>query len=297
RWGGSVAFTLVHGSEIYRVRGESGTPSNEDLRAFPYRRLGWRAGTTYDLSALTRLSASIRAEEIEADLPIAPTQELADGRIVALDLHLDPGTSRVITMGLGFDRDTRPDPILPHSGGHLALGAEIGTLVAGGDYQFATLFGRYEHYWPLFDAKHAIAIKAAGGVVIGDAPRFDRIHIADVNRMLTPRALGLVLSSAAPLDILGTRGGKPAYGELGGTATLEYALQLFRGKGKMRVYGGDLFFGVGLWGLAENENLRARDTSVWNAMPIDLYADAGIRVDTDVGVFELTIANALGRLR
>jgi outer membrane protein assembly factor BamA len=297
RWGGSVAFTLVHGSEIFRVRGESGTPSNEDLRAFPYRRFGWRAGTTYDMSALTRLSASIRAEEIKADLPIAPTQELPDGRIVALDLHLDPGTSRVITMGFGFDRDTRPDPILPHSGGHLALGAEIGTLVAGGDYQFATLFGRYEHYWPLFDEKHAIAIKAAGGVVVGDAPRFDRIHIADVNRMLTPRALGLVLSSAAPLDILGTRAGKPAYGELGGTATIEYALQLFRGKGRMRVYGGDLFFGVGLWGLAENENLRARDTSLWNAMPIDLYADAGIRVDTDVGVFEFTIANALGRLR
>lgn len=297
RWGGSAAFTLVHGSEIYRVSGTSGNPSNDELRAFPYRRFGWRAGTTYDMSALTRLSASLRVEEITAEVPVAPTQELSDGRVVALDLHLDPGTSRVITMGFGFDRDTRPDPILPHSGGHLALGAEIGTLAAGADYQFATLFGRYEHYWPLFDEKHAIGIKAAGGVVVGDAPRFDRIHIADVNRMLTPRALGLVLSSAAPLDILGTRAGKPQYGELGGTLSIEYTLQVFRGKGRKRVYGGDLFFGGGLWGLAESENLRARDTSVWNSLPIDLYVDAGIRVDTDVGVFEFTIANALGRLR
>lgn len=296
RWGASVAFTYVHGSEIYRVRGESGNPDTDDLRAFPYRRFGWRAATTYDMSALTRLSASVRAEEISAELPVAPTQEL-DGVPVSLDLHLDPGKSRVITTAFGFDRDTRPDPILPHSGGHLALGAEIGTLVAGADYQFATLFGRYEHYWPLFDEKHAIAIKAAGGVVIGDAPRFDRIHIADVNRMLTPRALGLVLSSAAPLDILGTRSGKPLYGDLGGTATVEYTLQLFRGKGKKRVYGGDLFFGVGLWGLTEDTELRARDTTVWSSLPIDLYADAGIRVDTDFGVFEFTIANALGRLR
>ena len=31
-------------------------------------------------------------------------------------------------VGVGFDRDTRPDPILPHSGGHLALGAEIADL-------------------------------------------------------------------------------------------------------------------------------------------------------------------------
>ena len=56
---------------------------------------------------------------------------------------------------------------------------------------------------------HALAVKLAGGAVVGDAPRFDRIHIADVDHMLTPRALGLVLSTAAPLSILGTRSDKP----------------------------------------------------------------------------------------
>ena len=297
RWGANGSFTLVHGSEAYRVSGQGGDPADAELRAFPYRRVGFRAGTTYNASALTRLSASLRAEQIDASLPVAPTRELPDGRVVALDLHLDPGTSRVITAGFGFDRDTRPDPILPHGGGHLAFGAELGTVLLGGDYQFASLFGRYEHYWPLFGEKHTIAIKLAGGVVIGNAPRFDRIHIADVDRMLTPRALGLVLSSAGPLDILGTRADKPVYGDLGGAASLEYALALFRGKGKKRVYGGDLFFGAGLWGLAETADLRARDSTVWSAVPLDLYVDAGIRLDTDVGIFELTIANALGRLR
>lgn len=296
RWGTSFGLTYVRGSEAYRIAGTGGNPTGDELRAFPYRRFGWRLGTTYDATALTRFSASLRAEEISADLPVAPTQTV-DGQTVALDLHLDPDTSRVITGAFGFDRDTRPDPILPHSGGHLAVGAEIGTLVFGGDYQFASLFGRYEHYWPLFDDKHAIGLRVAGGVVVGDAPRFDRIHVADVNRMLTPRALGLVLSSAAPLDILGTRPGKPLYGDVGGSATLEYAMQLFRGKARMRVYGGDLFFGVGMWGLAETADLRTRDTGVWDALPIDLYVDAGVRIDTDVGIFELTIANALGRVR
>ncbi len=297
RWGASGSLTLVHGSEAYRVAGEGGEPANAELRAFPYRRFGIRAGTTYNASALTRLSAGIRAEQLDATLPVAPTRELPDGRIAALDLHLDPGTSRVMAASFGFDRDTRPDPILPHGGGHLAFGAELGTVLFGGDYQFASLFGRYEHYWPLFGDKHAIAIKVAGGVVIGGAPLFDRIHIADVNRMLTPRALGLVLSTAAPLDILGTRADKPAYGDLGGSASVEYAVQLFRGKGAKRVYGGDLFFGAGLWGLAEDADLRARDASVWRSLPVDLYVDAGLRLDTDIGVFELTVANALGRLR
>jgi len=294
RFGANASLTLVHGSEAFRVAGVSGDPQNAELRAFPYRRFGGRAGVTYDVTGLTRISGSLRAEQISTELPVAPTQVIA-GQPVAIDLHLDPGTSRVVTLGFVYDRDTRPDPILSHSGAHLALGAELGSAFS--DYRFATLFGRYEHFWPLRNNKHAIAIKIAGGVVVGNAPRFDRIHIADVNRMLTPRALGLVLSTASPLDILGTKAGKPSYGDLGGHATVEYAVQLFRGRGKKRVYGSDLFFGVGLWGLAETADLRSRDTSLRDALPIDLYVDAGVRLDTDIGIFELTIANALGRVR
>ena len=297
RWGANAAFTLVHGSEAYRITGDPQDVEARDLKAFPYRRFGGRAGLTYDVTALSRISAGLRVEQIVADLPVAPTRELLDGRTIALDLHLEPGASRVVTAGISFDRDTRPDPILPHQGGHVTVSAELGSSLIGGNYEYATLFGRWEHYWPLFGGKHAIAVKVAGGVVIGDAPRFDRIHIADVNRMLTPRALGLVLSAAPPLDILGTRPDKPTYGDLGGSANLEYAFELFRGTGKNRVYGGDLFFGAGLWGLGERGDLRSRDTSLSNAVPIDVYMDAGVRIDTDVGVFEVTIANALGRLR
>ena len=297
RWGASASATLVHGSEAYRVSGDPQDVQPKDQRAFPYRRFGARANITYDLSALTRLSGGLRAEAINADLPTAPTLVRPDGRTSAIDLHLEPGDSRIITASFGFDRDTRPDPILPHAGGHIAFGAELGTSLLGGSYEYATLFGRYEHYWPLASGKHVIGLKLAGGVVIGGAPQFDRIHIGDVDRMLTPRALGLVLSTAAPLDILGTRADKPAYGDLGGIATLEYAFELFRGKGKNRVYGGDLFFGAGVWGLGEQSDLRARDAGLYHAIPLDLYMDAGIRIDTDIGVFEVTLANALGRLR
>jgi outer membrane protein assembly factor BamA len=295
RFGANASLTLVNGAEAFRIAGEGGNPGLSDLRAFPYRRFGGRTGLTYDVSPLTRLSAGLRFEQIRAELPVAPTQALPDGRTVAIDLHLEPGTSDVVTAGIVYDRDTRPDPILSHSGSRIALGAELGSALS--DYQFAMLFGRYEQYWPLRGDRHAIAIKVAGGVVVGNAPRFDRIHIADVNRMLTPRALGLVLSTAAPLDLLGTRPGKPSYGDFGGHATVEYAMKLFRGKGKARVYGGDVFFGVGLWGLAESQDLRARDTSIREALPIDLYLDAGFRLDTDIGIFELTVANALGRVR
>jgi outer membrane protein insertion porin family len=297
RLGALTSLTLVHGSEAYRIAGLEGDPSDAESAAFPYRRIAWRGGVTYDVTALTRVLASLRVEQIRTTLPVAPTQMLPDGRVVGIDLHLEPGTTDVVTAGVTFDRDTRPDPILPHSGGYVAVAGELGAPLLGSDYQYATLLGRYEHYWPRSKGRHAIAIKLAGGVVIGDAPRFDRIHVADMDRMLTPRALGMVLSTASPLDILGTRPDKPSYGDLGGSATVEYAAQLFRGKGKNRVYGGDLFFGAGVWGLAESNDLRARDVALWSSLPIDLYLDAGVRVDTDVGIFELTVANGLGRLR
>jgi outer membrane protein assembly factor BamA len=295
RWGALGSMTLVHGSEVYRVAGD-GEDANE-FRAFPYRRFGGRWGITYDATALSRFSATLRAEAISANLPVAPTQTLPDGRVEAVDLHLQPGESRVVTAGLGFDRDTRPDPILPHSGGRITVAAEVGSGAIGSDYNFATLFGGYEHWWPFNEEHTTIGVRFAGGVVVGDAPRFDRIYISDVDHLLTPRAMGLVLSTAQPFDILNTRPDKPSYGDVGGTATLEFAHRLFRGKGANRVYGGDVFVAFGLWGLAESSDLRLRDTSVWKSLPLDIYGDAGVRIDTDIGVFELTIGNALGRLR
>jgi outer membrane protein insertion porin family len=296
RVGINGSFTGVHGAEAFRLAGRGGTdPELDELGAFTYRRLGGRVGFTYDVTALTRLSGGLRSEQIKAATPLVPTRTFPDGTIAPIDLHLQPGTSHVTTLAFGYDRDTRPDPVLSHSGMHLAAAVELGALAS--DYRFATLFGRFEQFWPLWNDHHALALKLAGGVVAGDAPRFDRIHLGDVDHMVTPRALGLVLSSAEPFDLLGTRRGKPSYGDLGGYVTVEYARTLFRGKGKARVYGSDLFVGAGLWGLAETSDLRARDTSLWNALPIDVYVDAGVRLDTDIGIFELTIANALGRLR
>jgi len=296
-WGASWATTLVHGSEPYRVGGPPRDTSAITQRAFPYRRLGVRFGATYNISAVSWFSMGVRAESIDTTLPVAPTRVLPDGRTVAVDLHLDPGTSHVVTSSLGFERDTRVDPILPHAGSHLVVSGELGSALLGGSYDFATIFGSYDRYWPLSDNRQAFAIKLAGGVVVGDAPRFDRIYIADVDRMLTPRALGLVLSTSPALAILGTRADKPSYGDLGGSASVEYAFQLFRGRANQRIYGGDVFVGGGLWGLAERSDLRTRDAGLGAALPIDVYVDAGVRLDTDIGVFELTIANALGRLR
>ncbi|HEY0250567.1 MAG TPA: BamA/TamA family outer membrane protein, partial [Kofleriaceae bacterium] len=173
RWGANGSVTLVHGSEPYRIAGTDSDAAAE-FNAFSYRRFGGRLGLTYDASELTRITAGVRAEWVDSQLPVAPTRTLPDGTVTAIDLHLDPGESRVVTASVGFDRDTRPDPMLPHTGDHIAATAEIGTAAIGSSYDFATLFARFEHWWPFRNERSAIGLRAAGGVVIGDAPRFDR---------------------------------------------------------------------------------------------------------------------------
>ncbi len=68
----------------------------------------------------------------------------------------------------------------------------------------------------------------------------------------------------------------------------------FRG-GKI-FYGGDFFLNVGLIFLGSKDDLRVRDVALSEAFPIDLTVDAGLRLDTRVGVFRLSFGNFLGRI-
>jgi hypothetical protein len=294
RWGAFGVINAVHGSEPFRIAGALDDDDDANFTAFPYRRISGRGGATYDLTALMRITAAFRAEVVDAAVPVAPTRTTDDGTTVPIDLHLEPGRSRVMALSIGLDRDTRPDPVLPHDGSRIRLGAELGSSLLGGSYDFVTVLASYERWWPVRQGTHAVGLRLAGGVIIGDAPRFDRIHTGDVDRMVTPRALGLVVSASSAPDFLGTRAEDDAYGEVGGSAMVEYVARLWRG-GK-HLYGGDLFVGAGVWSLADRADFRTRSGTVRDALPLDLVFDVGLRVDTEIGIFELTLANALGRV-
>jgi outer membrane protein insertion porin family len=60
------------------------------------------------------------------------------------------------------------------------------------------------------------------------------------------------------------------------------------------VYGGDAFVAVGLLGLASDGDFTGPGSGA-AALPIDLTGDVGLRLDTYVGVFTISIANALSR--
>jgi hypothetical protein len=230
-----------------------------------------------------------RFESVHAELPAAPTRALPDGTEVPVDPLLEDGDSRVATLGLLFERDTRPDPILPFAGDHTLVLAEGGAGFLGSSYDFATALVRHERWWSVRPG-HVLSLHMTGGAVVGDAPLFERLHVGDIDRMVSARALGLVVSTTPPFDFFDTGSDEVTYGELAGLVEGQYAYRLFRGK--RGVYGGDLFVGVGLWTL-----MSTRDIGVDKpTFPVDLLLDAGLRLDTEIGIFELSLANALGRV-
>ena len=287
--GAHGSFHYADASEPYRIAGDPSDGAAANFAAFDYKRVGGRAGATINTGAFDRLTAMVRFDAVRANLPAAPTRTLPDGRVVDVDLLLEDGESRVATAGLLFERDTRPDPILPYAGDHLLLYAEVGAGPLGSSYDFASILGRYERWWQIAPG-HVVSGHLVGGAVLGDAPLFDRLHVGDIDRMVSPRALGLVVSTTPPFDFFGTGSDEITYGEIGGLLEAQYAFRLFRSR--KAVYGGDLFVGAGLWTLHATRDLGYDAPD----FPVDLLIDAGLRLDTEIGIFELSLANALGRV-
>lgn len=293
RFGAHARVLQVRAGEPLRVRNAPDTATPEDFCILPYERVGGRAGVGAELSPLAHLSVDLRVERIDAGVRAGqPACRLADGTPGPADVDLVPGRSWVVSTIVGFDRDRRPDPILPDRGDRLLLLGEVGRYGPGATNEFLLLLARYGRWWPIRAQAHVLSLHLTGGLVIGQPARFDRLHAVDFNRLQAPRAYGLLVSTTPPLDLLDTGADRLGYGDFGGSAVVEYSYRLFRSR--RYVYGGNLFVGAGLWGLAERDPAPERRAGA--AVPVDLVLDAGLRVDTEIGIFELSFANALGRM-
>ncbi len=253
------------GARASFLHADASEPEGEVAR--PYTRTGGTLGATYELSRVAILSLDLGLEAVRAGATPPP--------------FLVAGDSVAGTVGLGLDLDTRRDPVLSDDGHHLRVLVEGGGGPLG-DYDQLRLLARWQT-WVRIAPRHVGSVRLGGGLIAGDAPLFDRFYVGDLNPLLPPRALGLVVSDRPSPDIFGDGMDQVTYGRVYTGASIEYAYQLFRGRSA--VYGGDLFASVGVFGLGETDELH-----------LDLTLNAGLRLDTFIGVFELSLGNALGRI-
>lgn len=275
-----AAFSLHDASEPYRIAGALDEGDPDHFAAFGYSRVGGTGGVSLDVTRLSRVVLDARFESVEGDPPAG-----AAG-------FIEPGRSEIVTVALGFERDTRADPVLPYGGDRARVAAEYGdTWMGGADYRYLRLGARYENWKALRGARHVVSAHLSGGAIFGDAPGFDRFYVGDWNRLLAPRPLDLVVSTRPTPDFLGASADPPVYGDLAAAFELEYSYRLFRRT--RRIYGGDLFVGVGVFGLVSR---RSAGGTPDGGRIVDLTFDAGLRLDTEIGIFELSLANGLGRI-
>ncbi|HLK89217.1 MAG TPA: BamA/TamA family outer membrane protein [Polyangia bacterium] len=282
----SVTGLYNDGSEFYRASGDDSDPDPGRFVATRVKRAGGvlTAGKMFPHNL--HATASFREEWVDATLPSLQTQTLPNGSPgPPIDFMINPGSSRVGTGAVGLDYDTRSDPVLPRSGMRTALSVEVGTAAFGSSYGFVkTVFnGSFYARMP----RGALGFHLFAGAIDGVAPYFDRFFVGDLDLLLPRRALGINFSTQpAPSFLLHSSIAAERYDNYAGRLLVEYAVPVWRHKGL--VYGGDAFVAAGLFAMANDEDTLSSPS-------VGLTGDLGLRLDTYVGVFTVSIANVLSR--
>jgi outer membrane protein insertion porin family len=284
---------LVSGSEFFRVAGPDDSSNPAQFVALRMKRVGGIVGIGRGLTRATRLFIDFREEGVTSEWPTMRTRTLASGVVEPVPFNVQQGFSRVGSITATFDLDTRSDPLVPRAGTHLSLSVEGATDDLLSSYAFLKLVFQGSFYKPVRRG-HIIGFHLFGGALFGGAPIFDRFFIGDMNLFLPPRAFGLNFSTQPSRDVLGTSIDSHRYDAFAARALVEYSVPLWRRHSL--VYRGDAFIAFGAFGMGSKGNFRDPARTGLGAWPLDLTGDLGIRMDTTVGVFTLSFANALGRM-
>ncbi|MDJ0764338.1 MAG: BamA/TamA family outer membrane protein [Myxococcota bacterium] len=263
--------------------------SYEDYVDMEYNRTGFRMGTGYTVLGDNFLSVDYRLEIIDAAVPPAGSHLTFGERRPIVFGHLLPGYSFLSSVIFGAVRDTRDSFILASEGTRTALEVEFSTEIIGSDYDFAKFTLTHDTYFPLGKG-HTLKLGLLIGLIMGEAPFFNQFFVGDFSSFVPSRLLEMNFSPLQP-NVLETSIVEMRYEDLAMSIGVEYALPFYRGKGFF--YGVNGFVGAGIFALTSQSHLKIdpKGYSGYRAIPMDVTADLGIKVDTAVGLFVVSMGN------
>ncbi|MCA9711345.1 MAG: BamA/TamA family outer membrane protein, partial [Myxococcales bacterium] len=285
----------VSASEPYRVKGPEDDPDPSLFRTFEYDRIGGQVGVGFPLTPRLSLAVDYTFERVAAFLPVGPQRETEAGELVDVDLHLRDGVHRHTSVDFSLGYDGRDELFLVGKGGRFVLDVQASSSATGSQYEYVKLVaaGAYSFRLPW---RHWLTPSASGGQIAGHAPIFERFYSGDLSAWTPGREQGLRYSTRNPIDVFGTGIDTREFGDLFGRVDLEYAWPLFRRTRTRGVYGGDLYLSLGVFtlvgDLAERARRRQADQRV---APLGASADVGLRLDTALGTFNLSVGDVLRR--
>ena len=268
------------------------TQTTRDYAVAQYKRFGGRLAFGHDLGTSSQVFIEYRLEKIDAVLPqAASTHRGLD--VVPIDFMLLPGSSILSTLHATLVNDTRDEPFLTTKGHHVLFSADASLTPFGSDYPYAKFVLRGSQWFEL-PWGHVLALQGFAGGVFGVAPLFDRFFVGDLSDLLPARVLDLNFDRRPAPNLLGTDVVEVRYGNYAAKIDAEYRVPLYRGR--RSIYGVDLFGSIGLYGIANEEDLvdHARGYNGFSTVPINLTFNAGLRIDTLAGGFIFGLANLVG---
>jgi outer membrane protein insertion porin family len=260
-----------------------------------YQRRGGELGVSRDAGDLSRLVLGLRLEQLVTDLPRAASGPIGQNPDQRVDFFLEDGKTRLIALYATFLRDTRDDPFLPSQGSRLFLQGALGTQLIGGSYNY----GRFEvgaARWKQTQRGHVLKGEAYSGLILGDAPFFERFYIGDLSDVVPDRQLEIAPSVGGSLDLLNSGMASERYADVAFRLGGEYAVPLRKSSADegVYIYGLQAYLGAGAFAMASRQELLTKDASRPLGIPLDFTFDVGLRVDTIIGVFGLSFSNAIG---
>jgi outer membrane protein insertion porin family len=243
-------------------------------------------------------------------MPLAATELRGRNEFLsrrAIDFAIEPDTSFVSTISVGFTYDKRDSAILPTRGTVASFLGDLASPLIGSDYEFVRLQAYVNHWIPL-RWKHSIRLGLFVGAVFKNAPFFYKFFVTDLTDLQPARILGLNLDHRPAPNLFGlfqcgsvfssecgTAIAQMRQEELAARIDAEYVWPLVRGRRKF-VKGADAYVRLGLYTLADPRDFRIAMPGYkgFAKIPIDLTADIGVKLDTQIGVFQIGLAKLLG---
>lgn len=260
-----------------------------------YTRSGGQIGLGYPISLSTRLWLNYRLESIgDVRLPRAAAHEYG-GVLEPIAFDILPGRSVLSTLRASLEHDTRDHPWLPTRGWLTSAALEMSPSPAGSDYAYGRLDLKARGWWGLAHG-HVIGLELFAGAIAGDAPFFEQYYVGDLTDFQPGRLLGLNFDRRPAPNFLRTAIEEVRYAEYAFKINGEYRIPVFRGR--RSVYAIDFFGSFGAFALAGPREITrpAPKYSGLERIPVDLTANLGFRVDTNLGGFTFTFSNVLGFL-
>lgn len=223
--------------------------------------------------------------------------ERRGGTYVPIDFAIQDGRSLVssIRMSLVFDR--RDDPNLTTRGLLVRLQGDVGSRLFGGRYDYSRLQTTVRGWVPL-PHRQVLRFSAFAGVVTGEAPFFTLFHVSDLTDVIPSRVLELDIDRRPAPNFLGTSIGLMRAEEFAARADVQWEIALQRGRQRQALRGVNAFVNLGVYALSDLRELGFPPAGYtgFSKLPVDATFDLGLRIDTDIGLFELGFSNLLGFL-